>query len=176
MDETQPLLLQDADKPLLTVSEHKPTRWTSSPKKVRYVIIPPHHLLAWIRDNIPTSPVPKDAIFHALGVDAKENFVTLEFHSILSPGANALFLKMDELSAILKDVLRHHLPTDAQVTSIYLSGVWAHMMIVVASDRFPELKLDVMPMIQVRYEGGQLYISNQSQPENDTERIAVCGR
>lgn len=165
---------EELEKPLVEVKEHKATGWTSKPRRVRYVIIPPHHLLEWLYDHVPDLPVPKDAVFHALGLDAREGILTLEFFSEISPAVQAVAVKLSKLTEVLRGMLTHHLPSDVRITGVHLSNVWTLMMLEMSSDRFMDVKeVYGFPEINVRYEMGELKITNPHLQSE--EKIQTCG-
>lgn len=165
--ESEPLLNQDKS-PLIQRHEHTESAWTTKLKQIRRVVIPPHHLLAWIHDSRPTEAIPMDAQFRALGMDAVNNWIGFEYTSLIAPEAKAFYLKITDLKIILKEILRDRVPTDIEISAIYLSGYFTYMMIEISSHRFPEVPIDTLPLIQVRYEGKELIISDQSKK---TERF-----
>mgnify|MGYP001570890292 CR=1 FL=1 len=153
------------DGPIVLQKELKPSGWTTQPKKKRYICFLPHQLLEYIRDAFPACALPKDAIFDGtFESDAREHTLLLNFFSTKEPMVNALLLRENEIHSIFKQMLGKYLPTDFEVSGLLVSGLWAWVKLEVRSERFKDVLQGKEPNIDVRYEGGELKIYDQTQP------------
>ena len=162
--EEQPLLARDSS-PLIKTQESAVTGWSTTSRQHRKICFLPHHLLEWMYDHVPASPIPKDAMFHRLQFDGRERYLIFDFYSQQAPEVKAVRISFDELEQMLKTILRDRVPTDVRMSSFYRSDLFAYVMVELSSTRFPNVPDDCYPVIQVRYERGKLYVSDHSQKE-----------
>lgn len=150
--------------PIVVQKELKTSGWTTQPKRRRYICFLPHQLLAYIRDAFPACPLPKDAVFDGtFESDAREHTLLLNFFSAKEPMVNALLLRKQEIDSIFKQMLGKFLPADFEISGLLVSGLWAWVKLEVRSERFKDVPLGREPNIDVRYEGGELKIYDQTQ-------------
>lgn len=163
--DSEPLLAQDKS-PLIRTEQAQQTRWTTVSRQSRKYAFLPHHLLEWMYDHVPSSPIPKDAVFHKLQFDARDKYLIFDFHSRQAPEVKAIRISFQELRDMMKSILKDKLPADAVMTGFYRSDLFAYVLIEMSSHKFPQVDEGCQPFIQVRYEGRQLIISDQSKNEN----------
>lgn len=152
--------------PIVNQKEAKPSRWTTVPKRRRYVTFLPHQLLDYIRDAVPSCPVPRDAIFSGtFEVDAREHIFVIHFHSEKEPMVWAIKLNAEDIQKVFQQMCGRYLPTDFEVCGIETSPIWAWLKMSVRSERFGDVPEGRAPDIHVRYEAREVKVYDVTQPD-----------
>ena len=130
-------------------------------------------MLDLIRDSYQSAPIPADAQLFALGVESRENLLQLYFNSASNPLVRCIQIKPASLLEILKTKSEGMIPSDAELRGISVHQHFTVIRMEVSSDKFPLSECKELPMIQIRYELGKLWVNDQSQPEQKEVLLEV---
>lgn len=158
--------MDSALKPVFTKRqvEGSRKRADSHRGKIRGIILRPEQMLDLIRDTYQGAPVPMDAQLFALGIESRENLLQLYFSSASNPLVRCIQLRPTSLLEILKAKSEGIVPSDAELKGISIHQHFTVLRMEVASDKFEPGESRELPMIQMRYEMGKLWVLDQSQP------------
>ncbi len=105
-------------------------------------------------------------MFKTFGMDDDLSILAWGFESILNPASKSIVVTFSSFVKMLCDLTKGRIPPDAEISSVFLSNVWAYAMLEVHSERFSSK--ENKPLIQVRYEGGELKVIEESKTETET--------
>jgi len=154
------------DGPIVVAKEMKSSGWTTKVKKVRYVCFLPHQLLDYVRDTFPRFAIPRDAFFDGtFWFDAREHKMTVNYFSFQEGLVRTLTLHRRDMYDVFRQWAGDSLPTDFEMNGILFHKHWAHILLEVLSDRFPDVPIGRPPLIDIRYEGGTLHKFDQTKKD-----------
>jgi len=142
----------------------------------RGIVIRPEQMLDLIRDTYPQSPVPSDALFQAVGVDREKNLIYFHFYSIISPQISCAAMQPQLLLDFLKGHAEGAIPLDAEMVGISVHNDLTLMRLDARSTKFDAIPNDATPVIEIRYEGGELLVGAlNKQGSRDYTKNAIVG-
>lgn len=138
--------------------------------KVRAIIVRPEEMLALIRDTYTNAPVPADSQFFGISVNDTQNKIGLHFYSNANPNVTCVSFKPDFLLNILKGQSEGIIPRDAELIGVCVHDAFTLLRLDVVSDRFPAMDVQKIPVINMRYDYGDILISRPEATRNEYER------
>lgn len=166
--------MDDIKKFRLTPSGRKSALFGA--KHSRGFIIRPEQILALFHDTMETLPIPKDAEFCGVGIDDAGINSMLKFYytSLLNPHEHCFQLKPDLFLKYLVELGQGLLPTDSQLDGIEVSQKFTVLLLRVSSERWPPaVKDDLLPLVHLRYDLGQLVLCDASKAIEGERRIRI---
>lgn len=146
-------------------------------KYVRGFVVRPEQMIQLLRDIRPDAPIPPDAQVIGLGIEEKgrESRIRLYYHSLVNPLENCLEMHPHTLFQHLKGVAEGIIPADGELDGIEISTRFTVLMLRVKSEHFPPWVGDAMPVMQLRYEWGTLFLFDPASiiEERREQRIKV---
>ena len=155
--------------------------------KVRGLVIDPIDVLELMRDTYANTPIPPDAKFEGLEVEKKGagSYINFYFSTDLS---NKTIIKPTDISIdptkphcitfkpqYLIDILKYWcngmVPSDAEAMSFNVHPRFTLIRVDIYSNKFKDSHSTNIPLIHLRYEGGQLYTMDEH--ANREEKIDV---
>jgi len=145
-------------------------------KHARGFVIRPEQILSLFHDTMAQLPIPKDAEFCGVGfVDSGiDSMIQFYYTSISNPREHCFQLKPSLFMKYLIELGNGLLPTDAEIDGIEVSQKFTVLLMRVLSDRWPAVpKDDLLPMVHLRYDLGQLVLCDVSKAIEGEKRIRI---
>ena len=130
--------------------------------RVRGLVVDPRDVLELLRDTWGNVPVPSDAQFQGFGVQRKgaDSYIEFYYTSLLDPINTCVTLKPQQLVDILKYWYDGCVPSDAEIKAVQINKYFTFIRLDVESGKFGASDAANIPLMHLRYEGGQLFTSD----------------
>ena len=138
----------------------------------------PEEMLDLLHDTQPGAPIPFDAQFIGIGIEDKgaDSRIRFFYESVVNPLENCVELNPHHFLTLLKQQADGMIPLDAELDGIEVSNKFTIILLRLKSDKFPPHVGNALPLIHLRYEGGQLALLSPLEAIKKDRRIQISTR
>ena len=147
-------------------------------RHVAGLTVRPEEMLDLLYDTQPYAPMPFDARFIGIGIEDKgaESLIRFFYESLINPHENCVALNPHYFLTLLKQLADGMIPWDAELDGIEVSDKFTIILLRLKSDKFPPHAGDALPLIHLRYEGGQLALISPLEAIKKDRRVQISTR
>lgn len=141
----------------------------------RGFVIRPEQILSLFHDTLPQLPIPKDAEFCGVGIEdaGGDSAIMFYYVSKLNPLEHCLKCKPEWFLKTMVELGDGLLPADSELDGIEVSQKFTVLLLRVKSAHWPPCPEKLMPLLHLRYDLGQLVLTDVGKAVEDTQRIRI---